>query len=175
MDAERAVTWEISGAADEDFSSFCRHHYGRVASAVLLYVSDEELARECTQEAFARAYRDWRKVRGMDAPAAWVHRVAINVANSTFRRRKVERSRRHLLPASGASADEGVVAASAIRAALSRIPRRRRAALIMRHYSDMSIAEIADALGCSEHGAKKLIQRAKAALRAEIERLEDSR
>jgi len=170
VDVELAAGWNASRVVEEDFSSFCEHHYGRVASAVLLYCADQDLADECAQEAFARAYRDWRKVRKMRAPAAWVYRVAINVANSSFRRRAVER--RQLSPgfASAEAADEAVVTADTIQRALSGIPRRRRAALIMRHYSDMSIPEIADALGCSEDGAKKLIHRAKTALRAELAR-----
>jgi RNA polymerase sigma factor (sigma-70 family) len=166
MDGELVVTW--STAAHEDFTSFCDRHYGRVASALLLYVGDEDLARDCTQEAFARACRDWGKVRDLESPEAWIQRVAINVANSIFRRWKIERRHRDVLSISAAPADEGIIAAITIRAALSRLPRRRRAALIMRHYSSMSIGEIADVLDCSPDGAKKLIQRAKATLKAEL-------
>ncbi|MGI8699694.1 MAG: sigma factor [Nocardioidaceae bacterium] len=51
-----------------------------------LYCGDPEVARDLAQEALTRAWVHWRKVRRMDRPDLWVRRVALNLANSHFRR-----------------------------------------------------------------------------------------
>ncbi len=55
-----------------------------------MFCGDALVAQEMAQEALIRAYRDWRKVRGLASPKAWVHTVGMNLARSHFRRRKIE-------------------------------------------------------------------------------------
>jgi DNA-directed RNA polymerase specialized sigma24 family protein len=59
-----------------------------------LYTSDRDLAAELAQEALARACRHWRRVQHMDAPGAWLYRVALNLANSAGARRRADRRAR---------------------------------------------------------------------------------
>ena len=47
-------------------------------------------AEDIAQEAFLRAYRDWDRVGSYEHQAAWVRRVAANLATSGLRRRVVE-------------------------------------------------------------------------------------
>jgi RNA polymerase sigma factor (sigma-70 family) len=132
--------------------------------------SDHELATELAQEALARACRHWRRVRHMDAPGAWLYRVALNLANSTFARRRVERR---------AHADAAVLTkplveeprtdeAVALREALSVLAPRQRAALVLRFYADLPVAEVASLMHCRPGTVRALTAQALERLRAEL-------
>ena len=58
--------------------------------------------------------------------------------------------------------------------ALSGIPARQRAALVLRYYEDLSERDTAEVLGCSLPAVKSLIARGTEALRGEIPRGEDA-
>jgi DNA-directed RNA polymerase specialized sigma24 family protein len=72
--------------APTDLTEFCEAEWPRLVGSLSLYTGDADLAEELAQEAVARVCRHWRRVRTMDAPAAWLHRVARNLAHSHFRR-----------------------------------------------------------------------------------------
>ncbi|MEE3919156.1 sigma-70 family RNA polymerase sigma factor [Micromonospora sp. BRA006-A] len=55
-----------------------------------------------------------------------------------------------------------------IRSWLSRLPRRQRAALVLRYYEDLPDGEIAEILGCAVGTVRSSISRALATLRAEL-------
>ncbi|MDQ4125469.1 MAG: hypothetical protein M3134_07710, partial [Actinomycetota bacterium] len=91
----------VAGEQDEraQLISFCRREHGRIVGLLSLYCGDAAVAEELAQDALARVCRDWRKVRRMDYPEAWASRVAINLANSHFRRRAAEKRARERLAA----------------------------------------------------------------------------
>lgn len=78
---------------ESEFVAFCVEEHPRLVGALSLYCGDRALAEELAQDALTRACRDWRKVRNFAAPGAWTHRVAMNLANSYFRRRAAETRR----------------------------------------------------------------------------------
>lgn len=65
-----------------DFESFCVRHNAALIRLLTVYCGDREVARDLTQEALARAWLHWRRVRRMERPDLWVKQVAINLANS---------------------------------------------------------------------------------------------
>jgi DNA-directed RNA polymerase specialized sigma24 family protein len=117
----------------DSVDDFCRAHYARLFGALRLYCGDAGLAEELTQEALARVVRHWPQVREMDSPAAWVHRVGLNLANSSFRRR------------------------SAVRQAVRALPPRQREAVVLRYFLDVSVRDAAAQMGCAEGTVKGLL------------------
>ncbi len=93
-------------------------------------------------------YSHWDTVRGLPSPRAWAYRVAFNLGNSLFRRKLAEHRahpyRRRAAPARTDRAD-----VLDVRAAVTALPVGQRSALILRYYADLSVAEAAQALGCS--------------------------
>lgn len=110
----------------------------------------------------------------MDAPGAWVHRAAINLANRHFRRQRIARAalRRHTAGTSGVHRDGDVAEAVAVRAAVAALPGRQRTALVLRYYSDLPVAEVARTMGCAEGTVKALTHKAVRALRSHAGLLE---
>jgi RNA polymerase sigma-70 factor (ECF subfamily) len=149
--------------APADLTAFCEAEWRRLVGALSLYTGDADLAEELAQEAVARVCRHWRRVRTMDAPAAWLHRVARNLAHSHFRRARAgarahQRARVDLAHAAG---DDAV----ALRVVVASLPPRERDAIVARFYLGMSVRETADALNCPEGTVKTLTHRAIARLR----------
>jgi DNA-directed RNA polymerase specialized sigma24 family protein len=69
----------------------------RLIGSLTLYTGDRLLAAELTQDALVKLLDRWDHVAAMDNPTAWAYRVAINLANSRFRRRRAERRARRRL------------------------------------------------------------------------------
>jgi DNA-directed RNA polymerase specialized sigma24 family protein len=129
---------------DEDARTrFCIGEYPRLVGALILYTGDRELAVELAQEALARACRHWRRVERMPAPGAWVHRVAINLANSAFARRRAERAVRARL-AGLPDPEAGEITGPdrlEVRGAVGQLPERQRAAIVLRYFVDLPVRE----------------------------------
>jgi RNA polymerase sigma factor (sigma-70 family) len=101
----------------------------------------------------------------------------VNGSRSSLRHRVVvARHRPEPLP-DGAPADESVLRAerrTAVLDALAQLPTRQREVLVLRHYLDLSEAEIASTLGISRGAVKSHASRAAQALRARLSGEEDS-
>lgn len=149
------------------FTAFCEREYPAIVGALSLWCGDRGLAEEVASEAFARAYRDWGRVQDLDAPGAWVRRVAINLATSTFRRRRAERRAcRRLAGRAVPQPDEPEGAQGvAVREALQQLREDHRTVLVLRYFLDLSIDEVAQTMRRSRTGVTTLTQRASAALR----------
>ena len=80
----------VHGDERVTFEEFFRDRYGEVVRSMRLMVGDDARAEELAQEAFARACRHWRRVRGLDRPVAWVYVVATNEARRGWRREQRE-------------------------------------------------------------------------------------
>src|SRR5687767_8387960 len=70
---------------------FCRAEHGRLVGTLSIYCGDAYLAEELAQETLARVCKHWDKVRELESPGGWAHRVAMNLANSSFRSRAARR------------------------------------------------------------------------------------
>lgn len=129
---------------------------------------DYHVAEELTQETLATVYARWSEVSRARSPQAWAFAVAFNLARSALRRRHAERRSLSRMDSQEVAYSTGLDRADvlAVRQAIRRLPRRQRAALVLRYYADLSIAEIAEALDCSQGTVKSQLHDAIAALRA---------
>jgi len=153
--------------SDEDLISFCRREHGRLVGLLSLYCGDAAVAEELAQDALARVCRDWRRVRRMDHPSAWASRVAINLANSHFRRRSAERRARERLAARpDETAELDTALALGVRQAAAALPPRQRTALLLHYFCDLPFAQAADLMGSPEPTVKSLARRGIARLRS---------
>jgi RNA polymerase sigma factor (sigma-70 family) len=155
------------GEPPPELVSFCGEEWPRLVGALRLMTGDVELAKELAQETVARVCRDWDKLARMDAPGAWAHRVAMNLANSHFRRRAVDRRSRAKLAAHGDQSDGTLDGGDvvAVRAAVLALPRRQRMVIVLRYFADLPVREVALVMRCPEGTVKTLTRQAILALR----------
>jgi RNA polymerase sigma-70 factor (ECF subfamily) len=181
-DADKAE--HAPGAADiaadievvhREFSDFYRANWSSLAQALTFAVGDRDLAVEVTDEAMARAYSRWRKLRGYDSPAAWVYRVGFNLAMSHRRRlahrlRWVQRQASEATPTTGAG-DPMPITDPAIRTALLDLAPQFRSVVVCRLLLDWSVAETATALGVGPSTVRTRLHRALQKLHVTLEHL----
>lgn len=155
----------------DDLTAFCEREYPRLVGALALYCGDAEVAEDLAQEALVRVIQKWERVRVMAAPGAWVHRVAINLAHSHFRRRAVGlRRERELSDRTGSGSDGADPAdALALRQAVARLPHRERTAVVLHYYLGHSVAETAALLGAPDGTVKSLLSRARDRLQRRLQ------
>jgi RNA polymerase sigma factor (sigma-70 family) len=155
-------------SAEADLTHFCQAQYPRLVGTLALYCGDRLVAEELAQEALARACAQWSRVSTMTTPAGWTHRVAINLANSRFRRLAAERRARERAKAQFVATEGAadVADAMAIRSAVSRLPVRQRTALVLRYYADLPVEQVADHLHTTAGAVHQLTHRALQTLRS---------
>lgn len=136
---------------------------------------DPHLAADIVQETMIRVHLKWRQVSAATAPERYVKRM---VTNAFVDWRRGSWLRRVILrgepgePAGALAPTPDHAAGSAERDQmwrwLAQLPRRQRAALVLRYYEDLSDTEIADLLGCTVGTVRAHISRALGTLRTEV-------
>lgn len=152
---------------DDSFETFCESQWPRLVSALDFYCGDLALAEECAQDAMLRTYLRWSRVQAMACPAAFTHRIGINLANSYWRRKRAEQ-RAYERYGGVAEIHEDTGDAVAVRQALASLNPRHRAAIILRYWVGMSAVEGAHALDVTPGAFRALTHRGMQALRTQF-------
>jgi RNA polymerase sigma-70 factor (ECF subfamily) len=136
---------------------------------------DRAVAEDLTQESYlaaARAIDEGRAAVG--EPVSWLFGIARHKLIDHYRARELTENRRGdwdeaIAEIPGEIEDlERIVAREELIAALATLPAGQRLALVL-HYADgLSVAEVASALGRSEHAVESLLARGRRALRARL-------
>ena len=151
-----------------EFEAFCVRQNAALLRFLTLYCGDVEMARDVTQETLARVWAHWRKVERMDRADLWAKRVAVNLANSQFRHRRVERGRLHVLVEHSAQPGPDLSDQLRVHEALRALSPRQRTAILLRFLEDLSVEQTSELRGCSAGTVKKLTARGLVGLRAVI-------
>lgn len=148
----------------EGFEEFVATASPRLLRTAFLLTRDVGHAEDLLQTALARAWRAWSRIDG--APEPYVRRIMVNTYATWWRRRwRVETPTDELPERAGASVEDLVDRRDWLWAALGRLPRRQRAAVVLRYYEDLPEVEVAALLGCSVGTVKSQTSRALAKLR----------
>lgn len=139
--------------ASRDIDEFCEFVASRSAALVRLaymLVGDRDLAQDLVQESLVRVYVAWPRLRDVANAEAYTRRVITTTATSWRRRRSFhERPVEVLREPPGADPADDLVVHEALWMHLLQLPPRQRAAIVLRHYADLSEAQTAEAMGCS--------------------------
>lgn len=149
---------------DDEYTGFVQAEYPQVLRTAGLMLGDRETALDVTQEAFARLYRHWRRASRYDRPDAYVRRIAVNLAISHLRRRRVQAKALHALPVALEESPE--YRDPSILDAVRSLPPCQRAATVLFYFEDQPSSEIARILGCSEATARAHLHKARRKLAA---------
>jgi len=175
---------EATRAGDEDaFAELVGRYRNQITSYIYRMTNDYEEAVDLAQETFVRLYRAAGRYQTTHAFSTYLYRIATNLAISELRKRKRRRlvSLTGLLnPGDGGEAvdfnpaderplqDVNLVEnerRAAISRAISTLPEKYRAPLVLRDVQGKSYDEIAAILATSEGTVKSRINRARNFLR----------
>jgi len=147
----------------------------KIFSLAYQYVKNAEDAEDILQETFIKAYRSLHKFNPQNNMrfSPWLYRIGINCSIDYLRRnknRKLERSDSgdldSLSSGSGSSGSDPEYTRdrSEIREkidqTLNRLSGRQKMIFILKHYQELTTAEIAEYLDCSEGSVKRQLFRA---------------
>lgn len=163
-----------SPSSELDVVSLVRQHQVGLWRYLRALGCDSTTAEDLIQETFLRILHRPFEHRNDAATGAYLRRVAHNLFISQRRRSsKISVTERasELEDAwtRWAGFDNGDSTIEALRECMGRLTERAQLALRKRFAEEHSRTEIGDELGISEHGAKNLMQRAKAQLRECLE------
>ncbi|MEU4769842.1 SigE family RNA polymerase sigma factor [Actinosynnema sp. NPDC023794] len=127
------------------------------------------LAEDIVSDVLGRAFERWDRISVMAEPHAYVRRMVVNEYLSWRRRLARTSPRAEVDPETpfGDGADERAQRDAMVRR-LARLPRRQRAAVVLRYYAGLTDAEIAAELGCRVSTVRSQISRALATLRVDL-------
>jgi RNA polymerase sigma-70 factor (ECF subfamily) len=154
------------------FETLAAASVSRLLGAATLILRDRELARDATQDALIRAWRDLPTLRDPDRFDAWLHRLAVNSCLDLTRRR-----RRRVQEVEIGTVDEPVVTDETatiadrelIDRALHRLTPDGRAVVVLHYYLGMDLPEVAAMLGIPTGTAKSRLHRSLATMRILVE------
>lgn len=162
----------------ELFELLMRRYNQRLFRVVRGIVDDSAEAEDVLQDAWVRAFEHLRSFRGEAQLSTWLARIAVHEALA-----RLKRSRRFVglapeaeeaLPASDLGDPERVTASGELRAVLETVvaamPSSYRGVFLLREVEGLSTAETAAVLELSEELVKVRLHRAKARLRADLDR-----
>jgi RNA polymerase sigma-70 factor, ECF subfamily len=142
------------------FDEIVERHRRAIYQVCFRFVNNHEDAADLAQETFLRAWKGLGTFKGQAALSTWLYRIAVNVCLNrvSARRLRVEPldSDRFIDPAAELPGTELIrqERAEAVRRAITALPEKQRATLILRTYHEMSHQQIADVLGSSVGAVK---------------------
>jgi len=168
VDSDEKLVREYQAGHSEGFDALVER-YGRYAYRVCYRIlGDHHDAEDASQEAFVRAFRGLRKLRGESRFKGWLTRIVVNVCIS-----RLERSRPR-----GAGLDSADPAAPAqappielteiqqeVKAAVESLPAKQRSVFVLRTYEECSFEQIAEVLSISREAARMDLSLARKKLR----------
>ncbi|GAA1076666.1 SigE family RNA polymerase sigma factor [Kitasatospora arboriphila] len=141
----------IADDASAEFHDFFERHHAELARLAHLLTGEADAADDLAADAMVALWHRWDRVRSADHPVAYARGVVANLARGRVRTAVRERRRVLLFWSHRSERTDGPDVASVldVRAALARLPFRKRACVVLRHAMDLSEKETALALGIS--------------------------
>ncbi len=158
---------------DQEFIEFAQANSARLQQAAYLLTGDVHQAEDAAQSALVRTYAAWSRLRNDDA-YAYTRRVLANLVIDQWRRPMREYASDVVPePAPAPDVADQVARRRELIAAMDVLSGKERAVIVMRHYLDLTEADVARELKLSLGTVKSLNARALAKLRISIDTSDD--
>jgi len=161
----------------EAFRALVERYTGRVFAVARGLVYNQADAEDITQEVFFKVHAKLQTFREEAAFSTWLYRVTVNAASDYIKKRRREKASSvedmTRLPLEDPSADPPSKVAkqalrSAVREAISELPRKFRTVLVLRELEGLSYLEISRILGISKGTVESRIFRARGRLKKQL-------
>jgi RNA polymerase sigma-70 factor (ECF subfamily) len=154
--------------AADDFEQFYRRTYPGLVAVARAMAGGMNAPDDLVQDAMLRAFVHWPRVRDLEYPAGWCHRVLLNLCAKWYWRRRTEArwlaQQRWGEPSSPGPTATAVAFCDAAR----KLPSRPRAAVLLHYLADRPVAEVAAILKVPEGTVRSDLSRARAVLAIEL-------
>jgi len=142
----------------------------RLFSVAYRILRDVDAANDATQETLVTIWHQLPVLRDLERFEAWSYRIVLHAA---YAEHKKSRRSVPVTLAMPANADDDPIAAVVDRDQLergfARLPVEQRAVLVLQHYCDLSLPQIAEVLGTPVGTVRSRLHYARGAMRAALE------
>jgi RNA polymerase sigma-70 factor (ECF subfamily) len=156
----------------EAFASLAVAAGDRLHAVAHRILRDIGLAEDATQQALLTVWRDLPKLRDPARFDAWSYRLLVRACYAEARRTRRSASNLRLLPADepmGADGLSTVIDRDQLERGFRRLSIDHRAVVVLHHYLDLPLSEVAAALGVPEGTVRSRLHHAMRAMRAALE------
>ena len=162
------------------FEQLLERHRTALARTAYLATRDRESVQDVMQETLIQIWKDLPSYRPYGSFRAWTLKILLNKARKHYRKKRV-----NTVPLAAAAevsdnADrpedtiEREEQAQRLRQAIDLLTTNHREVLVLRYYNDLTVPEIARALGCFEGTVKSRLSRAHRRLEHALSELEST-
>jgi RNA polymerase sigma-70 factor (ECF subfamily) len=164
-----ALVRRTLGGGREAFDALVRRHQRSVYAVVRGILRSDPDAEDATQDVFLRAFRYLPSYDPSRSFEGWLMAIAVNQARSARRTRRSEAPLDPAaLPAVERPSNPEIRDAAA--RAIDALPERQRDAMLLFLNTELTLDQIADALGCSKGAVGAHLHRARATLKKALGR-----
>lgn len=175
--ADADLLARLSAGEEAALAPLMARHERRLYGVAYGYLRNSEDALEVVQDTFVKLFQQSARIDSRAEVGAWLTRVAINAAIDRYRQKKrrghhevgVESEDLQDIPARAESGPLDHLHTEDSRRFLERgllsLNERQRAVVILRHFSDLSLDEIASTLGVRPGTVKSSLSRALARMK----------
>ncbi len=169
---QRGLVEQASRGDHEAFGALVDGSLARLEAAARLILRDSDLARDAVQEALVSAWRNLPGLRDPERFDAWLHRLTVTRCIDMGRRRRRRVIEVELTPFDDAplpDASASVADRDLIDRALHQLEPEQRAVVVLRYYLQLTLPEVAEALGIPLGTAKSRLHRALTQMRVDFQ------
>jgi RNA polymerase sigma-70 factor (ECF subfamily) len=175
-DGDRRLLEAAAGGDRDAFGLLIERHYPAIVQLIhgFLGTVDHATTEDLAQEVFLAAWRAASSFRGQATALTWLSRIATNACLDHWRRGRRHRMVRldpdQTLDDRVSATEHSEARAMAreqvaeVREAMADLPAKQRAAILLRHFLDLSYVEIAEVLDTSIPAVESLLFRARRSL-----------
>jgi RNA polymerase sigma-70 factor, ECF subfamily len=164
---------ERARKGDHDaFSQLAGAAISRLDSAAWLILRDPDQAKDAVQNALVRAWRDLPTLRDPERFDPWLHRLLVRACIDEarrLRRHRVDVDIAEIEPHAIAGMESGVADRDQLERGFVRLQPEMRAVIVLHHYLDLSLPDVAITLAIPLGTAKSRLHRAIGLLRAALD------
>jgi len=187
-DPDTQTMMQFKGGDSDCFRILFTKYKKKIVTFCYRFCRNREIAEELAQEVFLRVYKAAPGYRPKAKFSTWLFRIAVNVCLNEIRKpgyriitESIDTSgntsegpmRREIEDKRGATPQEIMEKKERdmkLNQAIKKLPKKQKAALILRANNEFSYNEIGKQIRCSEKAVKSLIHRARKALVKEIQK-----
>lgn len=156
---------------EEAFASLVDAVGGRLQAVAHRILRDIDLAEDATQQALLSIWRDLPQLRDPTRFSAWSYRLLVHACYLEGRRSRDRRPSIRLLTVDLAAVPDelgAVVDRDELESAFRRLSIDHRAVLVLHHYLDLPLPEVAETLGIPAGTVRSRLHHAMRAMRASL-------
>lgn len=169
---ERDIVERAQHGDREAFQALAEELINRLYNLAQLMLNDRDLAEDAVQETLVETWRDLPGLRDPDRVQAWVHQILVRAVYRLAKRERRQLDPRRFISANGLTSPDPAISvgdADQIDRGFRHLKPEYRAVLVAKHYLGLPDEAAGIMLGIPAGTVKSRLNRATAAMRAELE------